>query len=820
MMEARRRLHAVGPNSLGDDRHRTSRALLARQFANPIMLLLIVATMLSMILGDTIDASIIIVIVVASATLGFLQERSAVDAIRSLRSSVGVNADVRRDGAATSVAITDVVPGDIVVLGSGDLVPGDCRLLESDGLTVNESTLTGESYPVHKSPGTDPDPALSRRRHGLFFGSHVVSGQGVAVVLTTGNATVLGTIGAALDEAEPPTTFERGLRSFSLLVMKVGVALITGVFVVNVVLDRPILESLLFSLALAVGITPQLLPAIVTITLSRGARAMAREQVVVKRLSSIEDLGSIDNLCVDKTGTLTVGTVTLAHALDTQGRPSDAVARLAWTNAHHQSAFPNPIDVAILASVPEPEDPGSAVGEVPYDFERQRLSVAVRFEDRSVLVTKGSFRSITAVCTEQRRSDGTIAPISGHLDDLEQLFTALSSDGSRVLAVASRELPPGTTSASRTDEVGLTLDGFITFADRVKSDVGATVEELDRSGITVRMLTGDNRHVATHVASLVGLPTESLMTGARVEQLDDAALDREIAAVRVFAEVEPAQKLRIIRSLSRTGHSTGFLGDGINDAMALRAADVGISVDSAVDVAKESAAIVLLTKDLRVLLDGVQRGRQTFANTLKYVFVTTSANFGNMISMAGSAVILPFVPLLPRQILLLNFLSDIPGTTIATDDVDDELVDRPTKWNIDFIRTFMIVFGLLSSVFDYLTFAVLRVVFDADAKVFRTGWFLMSIGTELLVMLVLRTRRPFHRSRPGRALLASSAVVGAATLALPFTPLGDALGFTTPTVSMLAALVTLLSTYVLATEVAKRSFFAVGRHTRRDATDR
>lgn len=807
--EAERRLVSFGPNRVGGERHASDRVLLIRQFSNPIMLLLLSATALSLFLGDGIDAGIIFVIILASAGLGFTQERGAVHAVRALQSSVQVHADVLRDGARREIAIDDIVPGDIVILDAGDVIPGDCRVLDADALTVDQSALTGESYPRHKTPGTDEDDTpLNQRHHSLFLGTHVVSGSGTALVCETGPRTQLGSIGESLTRTEPPTSFERGLRSFGFLLMRVGAALIVAVFVINIVLHRPVLESLLFSLALAVGITPQLLPAIVTVTLSQGARAMARAQVVVKRLSSIEDLGSMDTLVVDKTGTLTEGAVRLEGSIDVGGEPSPSVAALAWLNAHHQNGFTNPIDTAILTSGNTPSDVGRKRGEVPYDFERQRLSVALDIDGTRRLVSKGSFRSIRSVCTTARRRDGSTVLLAAVDDELDALFRRLSGDGLRVLAVATRDLTGEPDDVSPETEHDMVMEGLLTFADPVKADVGEVVEKLARAGVSVRMLTGDNQHVAAHVASLVGLRSDAVIVGRQIDEWDDEHLDESIRDIEVFAEVEPAHKERIIRALSRAGHTTGFLGDGINDAMALRTADVGISVDTAVDVAKESAAIVLLTKDLAVLLDGVRRGRQTFANTLKYVFVTTSANFGNMVSMAGSTAILPFVPLLPRQILLLNFLSDIPGTTIAADSVDEELVDRPTTWNIQFIRRFMIVFGLISSIFDYLTFAVLRLGFDADATTFRTGWFLVSVGTELLVMLILRTRRPFLRSRPGNALVASSVSIAAITLALPFTPLAEPLGLDPLSLPVLGALALVLVGYVVVTEIGKHVFYA------------
>ncbi len=815
--EATRRLASIGPNRVGADRHAGDRALLARQFSSPIVLLLIGATVLSVFLGDEIDAAIILAIVLASAGLGFVQERGAVHAVRTLLGAVQVHSEVMRDGRESEVALEQIVPGDIVVLRAGDVIPGDGRVLRAQALLVDESALTGESYPTRKEPGiVDANAPIADRDNSVFLGTHVVSGAGTVVIAATGASTELGSIGAHLDVTEPPTSFERGLRSFGYLLMRVGAVLIVAVFAVNVILDRPVLDSLLFSLALAVGITPQLLPAIVTLTLSRGARQMAKDRVIVKRLSSIEDFGSMDTLCVDKTGTLTDGTIELDTALDLVGRPDPTVAEHAWRNARHQQGFINPIDAAILASVPTPSEPGERLGEVPYDFERKCLSIAVDLPGGPVMITKGAFDSVCRISTTARLPDGRSGPIAEVQQQIHEAFRTLSSAGFRVLGIAITPLTKATTTITARDERDLTLIGLLAFADPPKPGARDTIAHLTAAGITVKMITGDNRHAAAHAAAAVGLDRDAMLCGADLDLLTDADLVAQADRVGVFAEVDPAHKERIIRALHTSGHSVGFLGDGINDALALRSADVGISVDTAVDVAKESAAIVLLDKDLDVLLDGIRRGRQSFANTLKYVFVTTSANFGNMVSMAGATILLPFLPLLPRQILLLNFLSDIPGTTIATDTVDPEQLDRPTHWDIGFIRNFMIVFGLVSSIFDYLTFAVLRIGFDADARLFRTGWFIVSVATELLVMLVLRTRRPFMRSRPGTALLISSGLIAAATITVPFTFAANGLGFEAPPASVLGVLALILVGYVITTEIAKRIFYRhMGRQRRR-----
>lgn len=806
--EADRRRAEVGPNRLGDDRHASDRALLLRQVGDPVMLLLVVAAVLSMFLADRIDAAIILVIVAMSVVLGFLQERGAVHALRALAVGVRVHADVLRGGREREVWLDDVVPGDIVVLRAGDVVPADARVLTADRLLVDESALTGEPYPVHKEPTTSPaDVPVASRRGALFMGTHVVSGRADVVVAATGQATELGRIGRGLTAAEPPTSFERGVRDFGYLLMRVGAAIVVLVLGTNLVLDRPVLDSVLFSLALAIGITPQMLPAIITFTLSRGVRHLSARKVLVKRLSSIEDIGGIDTLCVDKTGTLTAGTVRLDQALDLDGVASAEVSRLAWLNAHHQQGFTNPIDAAIVASVGAAADAGTCLDEVPFDFTRKRVTIAIEWEGRAQLVTKGAFASVLAVCTTARLPDGRIVEIGQVAPELADRVARLADGGSRVLGVAVRDLPSAPESITPDNEREMCLVGLVTFGDLLKPGIEVTVADLAAMGIAVRLITGDTSSGARHIAAAVGLDVTTVITGAEIEAVDDDALVGLVAECSVFAEVEPVHKARIVDALQAAGHSVGFLGDGINDSLALRTADVGISVDTAVDVAKESASMVLLDKDLGVLLEGIRRGRRVFANTMKYVLVTTSANFGNMVSMGGATLLLPFLPLLPRQVLLLNFLSDIPGMTIAGDGVDDELLAGPTRWDIRLVRRFMVVFGLVSSLFDYAAFAVLYLLLDADEDLFRTGWLVLSVGTELLVMLVLRTRRPFVRSRPGRALLVTSIAVGALAFAAPWTFLADGLGLVAPSAAVVGAVAALLVSYVVVTELAKRVFY-------------
>lgn len=788
-LEARRLLRLHGPNQVTGPRgHRGVRLLLA-QFTSPIVLILIAATILSMALGDLTDGFIILVIIVLSGALGFWQEHSAGSAVDALLARVRVETEVIRDGREVSVPAEEVVPGDVLVLRAGDIVPADCAVERSQSLLADESALTGEAFPVEKAATAE-----------LYAATHVASGTATATVLRTGRATKFAEVTAELAGRDVVTGFERGMTRFGLLLVRAMVVLVTAIFVVNVVLDRPVVDALLFSLALAVGLTPQLLPAIVAVSLSAGARRMAAERVIVKRLDAIEDFGAMTVLCTDKTGTLTAGAVRLDRATGVGGEPSEEVLRLARLNAGLQHGFANPLDEAVLAGAP-PLDAAARIDEVPYDFQRKRLSVLVDEGGVPTLITKGALEAVLAVCATARTAGGT-APLETVRESVMERFAELSGDGFRVLGVATAALP-GRSAATAADESGMTLAGLLAFHDPAKEGTAEAVRDLAGLGISVRLITGDNRLAAERIAREVGLGGE-VLTGADLDRLDEAALAARVADAEVFAEVEPLHKERVVRALRACGATVGFLGDGINDAPALHAADVGISVDTAVDVAKQSAAIVLLDKDLEVIADGVRLGRRTFANTLKYVRVTISANFGNMLSMAAASAFLPFLPLLPRQILLLNFLSDIPGTTIATDQVDPEQLRRPRAWNLGGIRTFMIVFGLLSSVFDIATFLVLRLGLDAGADVFRTGWFIESTATELAVMLVLRTARPFYRSRPSRPLLLSSLAVAALTVSLPYTPLGGPLGLVPLTWPVLGALAALTALYVAANEGAKR----------------
>jgi Mg2+-importing ATPase len=783
--------------------------LLLRQFGSPIVLILIAAAGVSIAAGDRPDAFIVLAIVGVSALLGFWQERGATDAVRRLLNLVRVEATVLRDGRPTGVPREGVVPGDVLLLSAGSALPGDVRLLEARDLHADEAVLTGETFPVEKAPGTlPPDTPLARRANALFAGTHVVSGQARAVVVHTGAATELGRLSERLKQRPPETEFERGIKHFGLLLMEVTLFLVASIFAVNVAYHRPVLESFLFALALAIGLTPQLLPAIISVNLAHGARRMAAQKVVVKRLAAIENFGSMDLLCSDKTGTLTEGRVTLHAALDPRGGASDAVLDLAALNAAFETGFANPIDAAIREARPIDAGRWRKLDEVPWDFVRKRLSVLVQGDGAPLMVTKGALAHLLEVCSTAAIDDGLV-PLDEARAAIDALAEGYARDGLRVLGVARKA--PGKATIGSADEADLTFAGFLLFTDPPKPGIEATIERLHALGIGLKIITGDNRLVAESLGRRVGLAAPRVLAGDALGVISDPALTHVAERTDIFAEVEPNQKERIILALRRAGHVVGYMGDGINDAPALHAADVSLSVDDAADVAKEAADIVLLEKDLNVLVEGVRAGRVTFANTLKYVFMATSANFGNMFSMAGASLFLPYLPLLPKQILFINLLTDLPEMTIAADRVDPELIERPRRWDIRFIRRFMLVFGTLSSVFDYLTFAVLLWGLHAGPRELRTGWLVESVVSASLIVLVIRTRRPALRSRPGHALAVATGAVVAFAVALPFTPLAAPFDLQPLPASFGAALAAIVCLYFVAAELAKRWFYRAAR---------
>jgi Mg2+-importing ATPase len=803
---AQQRLSQSGATNLKPKRQARALVLLLNQFKSPIIVILVAAAVLSSFLGDALDAVIILVIVLLSGLLGFWQERGAADAVAKLLALVQVKATVLRDGQVKDIPHDAVVPGDIAVLAAGDSIPGDCLVLESNNLSVNEAALTGETYPADKLRGVLPaETGLSQRTNTLYMGTSVISGTGKAVVVQTGNQTQFGQVSERLKLRPPETEFETGLSKFGYFLMEVTLILVVLIFVANVYLQRPVLDSFLFSLALAVGLTPQLLPAIVSVNLARGAKQMAKKQVIVKRLPAIENFGSMNVFCTDKTGTLTEGDVKIHGAVDIDGNASERVLFHAYLNAACESGFVNPIDAAIRACQTFDIAGYQKLDEVPYDFNRKRLSILFAHDNTRLIVTKGALKPILAVCSTVETGEGKIITLADQRGQIEQRAADLGGEGFRVLGVAYRDFKGD--SFSRDDEKGMTFLGYLALFDPPKAGIADTLKALGQLGITTKMITGDSRAVALSIIQQVGLPKPMVLTGEDLRQLSDEALMHRVGQTNAFAEVEPNQKERIILALKKAGNVVGYLGDGINDASALHAADVGISVESAVDVAKEAADIVLMQKDLDVLVEGVKEGRVTFANTLKYVFMATSANFGNMFSMAGISLVLPFLPLLPSQILLTNLLTDFPEMTIATDRVDQAMVNQPRRMNIGFIRNFMLVFGLLSSVFDYFTFGALLLLLHADTAQFRTGWFVESVISASLIVLVIRTRQSILTSKPGKYLLAATIAIAVVTLLIPYTPLAGWLGFQALPIEFLLVLAAIVGLYILSTETVKHVFY-------------
>jgi Mg2+-importing ATPase len=807
--DAQEVLWRVGPNRIQSKEKVTPLGLFLNQFKSPIVLILIFATVISAFLRDWADAIIILLIVMGSALLSFYQEYNANNAAEKLKEQVSFKTDVLRDGRTASIPTDEIVPGDVVLLSAGSLIPADGLVIEARDFFVNQAVLTGETFPVEKMPGILPESAgLAERTNVVFMGTNVRSGNAKVLIVQTGLQTAFGQIAKSLTLRPPENEFERGIRKLGYLLTEVMFVLVLGIFFFNVLFHKPVLDSLLFSIALAVGLTPQLLPAIININLSKGSQDMAKHGVIVRRLESIENFGSMDILCTDKTGTLTEGVVHLDGALDVNGEPSDQVSLYAYLNAKMQTGLPNPLDEAIVNKGAKGADEYAKVDEIPYDFIRKRLTVVV--EQNGILlnlVTKGALENVLAVCS-RIQIGGEEKPLdNGMQSKIQERFEQWSAQGYRVLGVAVKTVSTQEHPHSKKDETDMAFAGFLLFFDPPKLDVKDTIRALEKLGVRLKVITGDNKLVARHTGQVVGLGDAKVLTGAELDDLRDEALWHAVEETTIFAGVDPNQKERIILALKKRGHVVGYMGDGINDAPSLHSADVGISVANAVDVAKEAADLVLLKQDLNVLREGIVQGRKTFANTLKYVFMATSANFGNMFSMAGASLFLPFLPMLPKQILLINFLTDLPEMTIASDRVDDVMVERPHRMDIKFIRRFMLIFGPLSSLFDITTFAVLIWLMKANEQSFQTGWFIESILSAGVVVFAVRTRLPFTRSRPSRAMLAVTVVVMLITLWLPYSPLAGLLGFVPLPISYLLVIFGIVALYFMSAELTKRWFY-------------
>lgn len=849
--EVLEKIDQFGLNTIGTGKKTQSDfVLFLTQFKNPITLILLFAAILSFFLGDTTNSIIIIVIILFSTILGFWQEKTAGDAVNELLNLIKVRTEVLRDGKKQGIAVENVVPGDIVFLSAGDIIPADGLIIEEDELFVDEAAFTGETFPVEKKACIlDKNTSLNKRKNSVFMGSHVISGTAKVLIILTGENTEFGHISKKLKSKAPLTDFEIGVKRFGNLLMEVTVVMVIFLFGVNALLGKPLFDSLLFTLAIAVGLTPQLLPAIITVNLSKGAKEMAKKQVIVKRLNSIENFGNMTVMCSDKTGTLTEGKVRVNNAIDYLGNESKMVLELAKINSTLQQGFKNPIDKAISSVKIDGFKEYIRIDEIPYDFIRKRLSLLVRTKDNNEsnarnnietngrnnseindkgntaskdednnensnngngknnrLVTKGAVSEILKICSEVIDKEGNMVPISTEIDKIKKIYEDLSSEGYRTLAVSYKDFA-NVSVVTRADESNMIFAGFISLFDPPKENIVETIQNLKDLKIDLKVITGDNALIAKNMAKQVGLDNKKVLTGDKIRKMSDVAFDHNVLKSSVFAEIEPNQKEKIILALKKSGKVVGYMGDGINDVSAIHAADVGLSVNTAVDVAKKAADMVLLNKDLEVLIEGIKEGRKTFANTQKYIFMATSANFGNMFSMAGASMFLPFLPLLPKQVLLTNLMTDMPSMTIPSDNVDKEWVQKPHGWNLGFIKKFMLTFGFLSSVFDYMTFAVLLFLFKATEVEFQTAWFIESVVSATLIVLVIRTRKSFLKSKPSKYLAISSVAVAFFVMILPFIPFVSILGFRPLPLIFYPVLLSIVVLYILSAEITKKWFY-------------
>ncbi|GAB7541781.1 magnesium-translocating P-type ATPase [Cupriavidus sp. 8B] len=804
------RLAQFGPNLIHGERKRALPLQFLAKFRNPLVIILLTASAISAFTGDTASFFIIGTIVIISVSLDFVQEYRAGQAADRLRQSVAVRAQVLRDGKPLEIPLAELVPGDVALLTAGDLIPCDGRVLEAKDFFVNQALLTGEPYPVEKTPGELPgETEILSASNTVLLGTSVISGTARVLMCRTGQKTALGEIADSLLASAPPTAFEQGTHRFGNLIMRMTILLVLFVLLVNAFFHRPWLESFLFAVALAVGLTPELLPMVVSVTLSRGALRMAASKVIVKRLASIHDLGSMDVFCSDKTGTLTEARIHLERHLDPLGRESQRVLELAYFNSFFETGLRSPLDVAILEHTEIDVSGWRKIDEVPFDFERRRVSVLLDNGTTRLLVVKGAPEDILRLSVSYGlNGEAGLRPLNeAALKGINGQFESLSDEGFRVLGIASRQVGMDHAHAVVGDEAELVFAGFAAFLDPPKESAKVALAALAADGVAVKIITGDNELVTQHVFAQLGLPVVGVLTGAQIQQMDDPALAARAEQVNLFCRVAPAQKNRVILALKRRGHVVGYLGDGINDAPSLHSADVGISVDSAVDVAKAAADMILLEHDLLVLHAGVQEGRRTFGNIMKYIMMGTSSNFGNMFSMAGASLVLPFLPMLPVQILLNNLLYDVSELPIPLDRVDDDYLTHPRHWDMNFIRNFMLIIGPVSSIFDFLTFYIMLTVFHAGETLFHTGWFIESMATQVLVIFIIRTRRNPFRSYPNPWLIACSLAVVAVAVLLPFTPAGVHLGFVAPPAFFFLILAAMLLFYLLAVEGMKQWFF-------------
>lgn len=809
--QANERIEKLGQNLFEEKKSASKLMVFINQFKNPITMILIFAAILSIFLKDYSDGIIILIIIMISALLSYNHESKANDAVKKLLSTVSVTSAVLRDGKFQELDNSKLTIGDIISVKTGDMIPADCLLIEENSLSMDESSLTGETFPVEKNVGKlEEKTALSQRKNSLWMGTHVISGSGKAVIVNLAKDSEFGKITESLDETETDTDFERGIKDFGNLILQVTTILIGLIFLFNIILNKPFLESFMFALALSVGLTPQMLPAIISVNLSQGAKRMSAQGVIVKKLNSIENFGSMTVMCSDKTGTITKGQVKLESAMDNTGKKSETLVKLAAINSYFQEGYTNPIDQAILEENKNDFTKYEKLFEIPYSFENKLLSVIVNtnndLSDKNIMITKGALTSVINVCSTYQDDSGNSGNIEEIKSEIMDLFEKYSSQGYRILGLAYKNIDQEN-DASKQKAENLIFRGLLLFIDPLKDDIKDVIEQMNSLGVSLKMITGDNHLIAKNIGSKVGLNPDKILLGEDLNSYSLSQLNKKIMDIDIFAEISPNQKEKIILAYKQAGEIVGYMGDGINDAPAIKQADVGISVDTAADTAKDAASIVLLENSLKVLVSGIKEGRRTFINTLKYIFVATSANFGNMFSMAGASLFLKFLPLLPKQILLTNLFTDFPSLQIASDSVDEDWLQSPVTWDMKFIKRFMIIFGITSSVFDYITFIVLLLLFKANEQFFQTGWMLESVISAMVVMLIVRTKRPVIKSKPSNKLLVAIVLVAIGLIAIIYSPINTYLGLIALPAQALLSMLAISLIYALTAEILKKQFY-------------
>ncbi|MCM8773608.1 MAG: magnesium-translocating P-type ATPase [Candidatus Omnitrophica bacterium] len=809
--EVDRRLEEYGYNEPIKKKRRTVLLQFFSKFINPLVIVLLIIAGFSIFLGEKINAILVIVMAVISVFLSFIQEYRAGREVEKLSQMVRTTATVYRNGKPKEVDIRYIVPGDIVDLFAGDMVPADLRIISCKDLFINQSALTGESYPIEKT--AEPVPSLKKSIGEIaniaFMGSSVVSGTGLGIVVKTGPYTQFGALSKKLSDITLESSFEKGIHRFTWLMIKLMIILVLVIFAINALTKGNSIEAFLFAISVAVGLTPEMLPMILAINLSKGAISIAKKEVIVKRLNAIQNFGAMDVLCTDKTGTLTLDKIILEKYCDVVRKEDEDVLRFAYINSFYQTGLKNILDRAVLKYKKLVVKEYRKVDEVPFDFSRKLMSVVVENEGKHRMIVKGAPEEIYKRCAKFEL-DGEIFDLDESkllLVDLKNEYDSLSAEGFRVLAIAYKDFEQPKERYTKDDEQGLILKGYVAFLDPPKPSAKKTIETLKGLGIEFKVLTGDNELVTKKICSEVGLDIKGFANGEQVEKLSDKELQELVKSVNIFARLSPFQKERVINALHKNNHIVGYLGDGINDALALKSADVGISVNNAVDIAKESSDIILLKKSLLVIVDGVLEGRKTFGNILKYIKMGASSNFGNMLSVTGASIFLPFLPLLPIQILLNNLLYDISQIAIPSDDVDREYLLKSRPWNVNYIKKFMLIFGPVSSLFDFITFGVLLGLFGFSQELFRTGWFLESLCTQTLVIHIIRTGKiPFLESKPSQFLIFTSIYIVTIGLILPFLPLGKYFQFISPPLVYFIALFFIVLAYLSSVQIIKKWF--------------